>query len=267
MTATCCDQPLLVPPTRCALVGKVHGTVIEIGPGDGSNLRHLSGDVRWIGIEPSSHNRRRLRQTAAHLGQAIDLRDGVAEHLPMPDNSVDAVLGTLVLCSVTDPIRVLSEVRRVLRPGGVYAFEEHVAAPRGTWTLRYQHVSGAARRDLRRLPTQPRHAPRHRRCRVRGRRIDLMVPSRPARYDHPIRLRRRHVLTAHSCTNAGRRQCGRPPSSATVVAMCRASIETQLGPSERAVHHSIIESTTPSRVRGATMAEHSGSADDGTRRR
>jgi ubiquinone/menaquinone biosynthesis C-methylase UbiE len=142
MTATCCDQPHLLPLTRRALVGKLHGTVIEIGPGDGSNLPHLSGDVRWIGIEPSSHNRRRLRQTAARLGQAIDLRDGVAEHLPMPDNSVDAVLGTLVLCSVTDPIRVLSEVRRVLRPAGLYVFEEHVAAPHGTWTLRYQHVIG-----------------------------------------------------------------------------------------------------------------------------
>jgi hypothetical protein len=51
-------------------------------------------------------------------------------------------LGTLVLCSVTDPIRVLSEVRRVLRPAGLYVFEEHVAAPHGTWTLRYQHVIG-----------------------------------------------------------------------------------------------------------------------------
>ena len=52
----------------------------------------------------------------------------------MPANSVDAVLGTHVLCSVTDPVRVLDEVRRVLRPGGLYVFEEHVAAPRGTWT-------------------------------------------------------------------------------------------------------------------------------------
>jgi ubiquinone/menaquinone biosynthesis C-methylase UbiE len=142
MTATCCDEPLLVPSSRRALVAKLRGTVIEIGPGAGSNLTYLPGDVRWIGVEPSSHNRRRLRQTAARLGQAIDLRDGVAEHLPMPDHSVDAVLGTLVLCSVTDPIRVLSEVRRVLKPGGVYVFEEHIAAPRGTWTCRYQRVMG-----------------------------------------------------------------------------------------------------------------------------
>ncbi|KZV29067.1 methyltransferase-like protein 7A-like [Dorcoceras hygrometricum] len=56
----------------------------------------------------------------------------VAEALPVNDASVDAVVGTLVLCSVKDVTLALQEVRRVLKPGGYYIFVEHVAAKDGT---------------------------------------------------------------------------------------------------------------------------------------
>jgi SAM-dependent methyltransferase len=46
----------------------------------------------------------------------------------VPDASVDAVISSLVLCTVPDPAAVVAEVHRVLRPGGRYAFVEHVAA-------------------------------------------------------------------------------------------------------------------------------------------
>jgi len=51
-----------------------------------------------------------------------------AERLPFPDDSFDTVVSTLVLCTVEDPTRTLSEVRRVLRPGGSLLFIEHVRA-------------------------------------------------------------------------------------------------------------------------------------------
>jgi ubiquinone/menaquinone biosynthesis C-methylase UbiE len=54
--------------------------------------------------------------------------DGVAERLPLPDASVDAVVLAGVLCSVPDPGRVLDEAARVLRPGGELRFYEHVVA-------------------------------------------------------------------------------------------------------------------------------------------
>jgi SAM-dependent methyltransferase len=38
--------------------------------------------------------------------------------IPLRDHSVDAVVSTIVLCSVRDQDQVLAEVRRVLRPGG-----------------------------------------------------------------------------------------------------------------------------------------------------
>jgi ubiquinone/menaquinone biosynthesis C-methylase UbiE len=44
----------------------------------------------------------------------------------MVDDSVDAVLASYVLCTVTEPETVLSEILRVLRPGGLFCFAEHV---------------------------------------------------------------------------------------------------------------------------------------------
>jgi len=70
----------------------------------------------------------------------------VAENLPVPDASQDCVVATLVLCSVTDPPRALSEVLRVLRPGGRLLIMEHVGAAHGTWT-RWLQVGGCVCSD------------------------------------------------------------------------------------------------------------------------
>jgi ubiquinone/menaquinone biosynthesis C-methylase UbiE len=74
-----------------------------------------------------------LEKEAKRLGMQIDLRTGLAHELPADDGSVDAVVGTLVLCCVRDPQLALIEIIRVLKPGGQFLFIEHVAAPRGTW--------------------------------------------------------------------------------------------------------------------------------------
>jgi ubiquinone/menaquinone biosynthesis C-methylase UbiE len=116
----------------------VYGNVLEIGPGGGNNLAFLSTSspsrpsLRWIGIEPNPFFHDRLRARGARLGIDVDVRAAIAEALPVPDQSVDAVISTLALCSVRDPQAALREVRRVLRPGGRFVFVEHVAAPHGT---------------------------------------------------------------------------------------------------------------------------------------
>src|SRR5258708_33678544 len=79
-----------------------------------------------------------LEREAERLGMTIDLREGRAEGLDAADNSFDAVVGTLVMCSVRDPQRTLKEILRVLKPGGRYVFIEHVAAPRQSRTRRFQ---------------------------------------------------------------------------------------------------------------------------------
>jgi ubiquinone/menaquinone biosynthesis C-methylase UbiE len=51
---------------------------------------------------------------------------GISEALPLADNSADAIVCTLTLCSVVDPARSVAEIKRVLKPGGKFLFWEHV---------------------------------------------------------------------------------------------------------------------------------------------
>src|SRR5205823_476161 len=97
-------------------------------------------DVRWTGVEPNVYMHRYLRQQAVRLGIDANRRVGTAERVEVPSESIDAVVGTLVLCSVDDVAATLREVQRVLRPGGRFVFIEHVAAPRGTALRRVQAV-------------------------------------------------------------------------------------------------------------------------------
>jgi SAM-dependent methyltransferase len=138
----------LVADRKRRLLGPLRGTVLEIGPGTGANLAYLGPEVRWLGIEPNPHMERYLRREARRLGRGIEVRAGTAERLDLMDASVDAVVSTLVLCSVPDQARALAEVRRVLKPGGQFVFLEHVAAPRGTWLRRVQRAVRPAWRLL-----------------------------------------------------------------------------------------------------------------------
>ncbi len=121
------------------LLGGLSGTVLEIGPGAGANFAYLPETVkRWIGLEPNPHMHAELREAGARHGVAVELRQVSAEGMAVDDASVDAVLSTLVLCSVRDPELVVREIYRVLKPGGHFVFMEHVAAPRGTGLRRVQ---------------------------------------------------------------------------------------------------------------------------------
>lgn len=121
-----------------ALLGNLHGQVLEIGPGTGPNLTYYPSDVSWLGIEPNPAMWPYLQKEAQKLGRPIQLRTGQAERLEAEDNSMDAVVATLVLCSVPDPRKALQEVLRVLKPGGRFVFVEHVAAPANTGLRRWQ---------------------------------------------------------------------------------------------------------------------------------
>ena len=114
--------------------------VVELGPGVGANLRHLPAGTMLIGIEPNHAMHAQLRTAARRRGIRLDLRERMAEQTGLPDASADAVISSLVLCSVQDPDAVLAEVRRILRPGGAFRFAEHVVAPRRGLTRLAQRV-------------------------------------------------------------------------------------------------------------------------------
>ncbi len=123
------------------LFAGLSGTVLEIGPGTGVNLRYFQKEgVRWIGVEPNLFMERYLRQEAARLNMRVDLRVGTADALPIADCSVDAVISTLVLCCVHNQRQSLREVIRVLKPGARLVFLEHVAAAPGSRLRRIQNL-------------------------------------------------------------------------------------------------------------------------------
>lgn len=106
------------------------GTVVEVGPGAGANLRYYPAGQRLVAVEPNQAMHTRLQARAAEHGIELDIRRLHGESLDLPDNSADVVVATLLLCSVSDPEKVIAEIRRILKPGGRYVFIEHVADDR-----------------------------------------------------------------------------------------------------------------------------------------
>jgi ubiquinone/menaquinone biosynthesis C-methylase UbiE len=127
---------------RAELLGPLTGTVVEVGAGTGLNLDHYgSGVERLVLVEPDRHMRARLARRLAESpwhGRA-ELLDATAERLPLDDDAADAVVTTLVLCSVPDQAAALAEIRRVLRPGGTLALLEHVLADHKPRRAAWQH--------------------------------------------------------------------------------------------------------------------------------
>lgn len=115
---------------RRELLAGLTGDIVEIGAGTGANLRHLPASVRHVtAVEPDPAMAERLRARAASLGRDVEVVEAPAEHLPLPDRSVDVLVTTLVLCTVRDPDTVVAELRRVLRDDGQLIVLEHVVDP------------------------------------------------------------------------------------------------------------------------------------------
>ena len=137
---------------RQALLANLSGAVLEVGAGTGANLPHYPATVtRLVLSEPDVRMARQLQTRLRDAPrEATEVIDADVNALPFPDAHFDAVVATLLLCSVPSQARALAEVRRVLRPGGAFVFLEHVAAPLGTsrrtWQGRveplWKHVAG-----------------------------------------------------------------------------------------------------------------------------
>jgi ubiquinone/menaquinone biosynthesis C-methylase UbiE len=115
---------------RRALLAEASGRVLELGAGTGLNLEHYTDAVTELVLcEPDPHMAGRLRERLAKQGtgaQAASVIEAPAEDLPFDDGSFDAVVATLVFCTVEDPLRAVAEARRVLVEGGRLLFLEHI---------------------------------------------------------------------------------------------------------------------------------------------
>ena len=125
---------------RLELLGGLSGDVLEIGAGTGANVPHYPPSVRRLVLtDPDRFMFAKLEDRVRQMGRAnVEIRAAPATALPFEDASFDAVVSTLVLCSVPDVDATLAEVKRVLRPGGALVYLEHVAAEDATTRLRWQ---------------------------------------------------------------------------------------------------------------------------------
>jgi SAM-dependent methyltransferase len=112
---------------RAGVLGDATGRVLEIGAGTGLNLPHYPDAITSLTVtDPDPSMLRQLERAAARDERIVDVVSAPAEDLPFDDDSFDTVVSTLVLCGVDDQRRALDEIRRVLAPGGRFAFVEHV---------------------------------------------------------------------------------------------------------------------------------------------
>lgn len=111
---------------RQRLLDGISGEVLDVGAGTGANLPYFSSDTSVVAAEPDRAMRSRLAPRAAWSPATVEISDAAAESLPFPEDRFDAVVCTLVLCSVDDPDRALAEARRVLKPTGALFVLEHV---------------------------------------------------------------------------------------------------------------------------------------------
>lgn len=114
------------------LFQNLQGNVLEIGPGAGVNLRYLNQSVHWLGLEPNPYMHQYLQQEADRLGLEVEISPQTLDDWAGTESGVDAVISTLVLCSVPDLATTLAQIFSSLRPGGQFLFIEHVAAAKGT---------------------------------------------------------------------------------------------------------------------------------------
>lgn len=116
---------------RGELLGALNGDVLEVGAGTGANLPLYPAQLeRLVLAEPDPAMRSKLAERLRGLGREAELSEATMDALPFEDATFDAVVCTLVLCSVPDPAACLGEVRRVLRPKGKLVFIEHVCDER-----------------------------------------------------------------------------------------------------------------------------------------
>jgi SAM-dependent methyltransferase len=128
---------------RARLVGDLEGDILEIGCGTGATFEHYAAAATVTATDYSEHMLPKARSAADAADASIELRQADAGALPFDDASFDAAVSTLVLCSVPDLDQALSELRRVLRPGGALRIFEHVRSDRA-WVAGLQRVVNPA---------------------------------------------------------------------------------------------------------------------------
>ena len=124
----------LLADSRPWVCAQATGHTLEVAIGTGLNLPFYPAGVELTGSDLSPGMLGIAQTRARQLGRVVDLREADAQALPFPDASFDTVVCTFSLCAIPDERRAVSEMTRVLRPGGLLLLADHVAG--SAWTVR-----------------------------------------------------------------------------------------------------------------------------------
>lgn len=128
--ATALVERTLLRPHREYLVANLDGTVLDLGAGTGAMFPYFdsaaSASTELHATEPDPYMRRQATEKANAQATSIRIESAPAETLPHDDAAFDVVIASMVFCTIPDIEAAISEVTRVLKPGGELRFFEHV---------------------------------------------------------------------------------------------------------------------------------------------
>jgi ubiquinone/menaquinone biosynthesis C-methylase UbiE len=117
-------------PYRARVISSAEGRVLEIGVGSGVNLPFYRPPVREVlALEPTPRLLKMARNSSHATTMPVTFLEASAEAIPLDKHSVDSIVTTWTLCSIPKAGTALTEMRRVLRPGGKLLFAEHGLSP------------------------------------------------------------------------------------------------------------------------------------------
>ena len=120
-----CSQPPMTK-LRSRYVSQAKGRVLEMGIGSGLNLSHYGSDVQVVvGVDPAAELTEKAQERADRVAFPVEVMGISGEELPIENDSFDTLVCTWTLCSIPDAEQAVSEMRRVLKPGGTMIFVEH----------------------------------------------------------------------------------------------------------------------------------------------
>jgi ubiquinone/menaquinone biosynthesis C-methylase UbiE len=127
-------ERVLLGDSRSWVCAQATGSTLEVAVGTGLNLPFYPAGVELTGIDFSPAMLGIAQTRARQLGRTVDLRQADAQALPFPDALFDTVVCTFSLCAIPDEHRAVSEMIRVLRPGGLVLLADHIVG--ATWPVR-----------------------------------------------------------------------------------------------------------------------------------